>query len=177
LLFVPLCQRRIKKKLFKHCLQVHHARDFHREEHCLACGSCFIGARLMQYHVAQNHQPEKIFRDVFIHGYDAPEMFYQCSNCPRSFYDAFDAEHHFFTKHVVMGDCSKDLGRKPAETWCHSYKTFSTSLSLKPHQNKLECLPHARFLQASLMRFCNPPVPVPTISWCVLNHHNLFYQV
>jgi hypothetical protein len=91
--------------------------DYHREEHCLACGSCFRGARAMQFHVAENHPPEKIFRDVFIHGYDSPETFYQCSNCPRSFYSILEAEHHFFTVHIAMGDCSRELGRRPPETW------------------------------------------------------------
>ncbi len=27
------------------------------------------------------------------------------------------------------------------------------------------------------MRLCHPPVAVPSISCCVLNHHNLFYQI
>lgn len=71
----------------------------------------------MQLHVVEHHRPEKIFRDVFIHGYDSPEIFYQCSSCPRSFYDMYEAEHHFFTKHIVLGDCLKDLGRRPPLTW------------------------------------------------------------
>ena len=108
-----MCPGRFSKEV---CL-ANHTRDFHREEHCLACGSCVRGARSMQIHVAENHPPEKMMKDVLIHGYDSPETFYQCSNCPRSFYEFFEAEHHFFTKHIVLGDCSKDLGERPVNTW------------------------------------------------------------
>jgi hypothetical protein len=108
-----MCPGRFTKEV---CL-AHHTRDFHREEHCLACGSCFRGARRMQLHVAEHHAPEKMFRDVYVQGYDSPETFYQCSNCPKSFYEFFEAEHHFFTKHIVLGDCSEDLGKRPVNTW------------------------------------------------------------
>jgi len=71
----------------------------------------------MQVHVAEHHPPEKMIRDVLIHGYDSPETFYQCSHCPRSFYEFFEAEHHFLAKHVVLGDCAEDLGTRPTNTW------------------------------------------------------------
>ena len=108
-----LCDGRFTKDV---CLS-RHSRDFHREEHCLACGSCIRGARRMLAHVAEHHPPEKMIRDVLIHGYDSPETFYQCSHCPRSFYEFYEAEHHFLAKHVVLGDCAEDLGTRPSNTW------------------------------------------------------------
>ena len=66
----------------------------------------------MQVHVAEQHPPEKMIRDVLIHGYDSPDAFYQCSHCPRSFYEFYEAEHHFLVKHVTLGDCAKKIASR-----------------------------------------------------------------
>ncbi len=42
---------------------------------------------------------------------------------------------------------------------------------------KLQTLPLG-IISFTTMRLCHPPdVPVPSINCCVLNHHNLFYQI